>query len=75
MHSEALRSQCHAMPVVGIFLTPMAFNGMKLVSSQAKVHLQPAQLGKVQMSINVGTVTGNQLVTADVSSEGMEFHD
>ena len=56
-------------------VTPNLPAGMKLVSSQAKIQLEPGQLGKVRMSVNVGTNVGNHLITADVSSEGMEFRD
>ena len=55
--------------------TPKLPDGMKLVSLQSKIHLKPGQLGKVPMRINVGTTAGDRLITADVSSEGMEFRD
>lgn len=49
--------------------------GMTLVNSPVKLQLQAGQLGKVPMRVKVGSVAGNHLITADVSSAGMEFRD
>ena len=56
-------------------VTPNLPAGMKTVSAQGKIPLEAGQLGKVRMSIDVGDIKGNHLITADIRSEGMEFRE
>ena len=56
-------------------VTPKLPAGMTMVNSPAKLHLPAGQLGKVPMRVNVGSAAGNHLITADVTSAGMEFRD
>ncbi len=56
-------------------VTPNLPAGMTTVNSQGKIQLEPGQLGRVRMSIDVGNTTGNHVITADIRSEGMEFCD
>ncbi len=48
---------------------------MKLSSKQETIAIAPGERGKAIFSLNVGAKSGNYLITADISSDGMEFKE
>ncbi len=50
-------------------------SSMRLSSAQESITLEPGQQGSVRFSVNVGSATGNHLVTGSVRSAGMEFNE
>ena len=56
-------------------VTPKLPTGFTLISSEPRIRLSPGQRGKVHISVHVGSNLGNQIVTADIHSDGMDFND
>ena len=56
-------------------IQPHVPEGMKLIECESKVTLEAGASGVARMKLDVAAVSGNHVVTADVSSAGMEFRD
>jgi glyoxylase-like metal-dependent hydrolase (beta-lactamase superfamily II) len=62
-------------PIARTFeIKPNLPSGMKLIECQSELRLNPGELGAAKMTVEVATGKGNHIITADISSDGMEFH-
>lgn len=54
-------------------IRPHLPDGISLVQHDSTITLAPGQSGKCELDVRVAAGAGNYVITADVSSEGMEF--
>jgi hypothetical protein len=60
-------------PVEREFEVTADANGLKILDRTSTITLPPRRTGAVKFRVQAGDQAGNQLVTADIRSEGMEF--
>jgi glyoxylase-like metal-dependent hydrolase (beta-lactamase superfamily II) len=56
-------------------ITPRAHGGLALAEEARSLTLQPREVGSVEIEVRASGPAGNYIVTADVSSSGLEFRE
>lgn len=56
-------------------IRPRTHGGLKLGESQVNITLESRRSGSISVPVTAGIRPGNYLVTADVDSDGMHFHE
>lgn len=56
-------------------IQPHLPDGIALVQCESTITLDPGESGELEVAVRVAAAPGNYVITADVSSDGMEFRD